>query len=31
MKSWLEKSTKEMYLMYNEEKSVAAKRFIRKK
>ena len=31
MKSWLEKSTKEMYLMYNEGKSVAAKRFIRKK
>ena len=31
MKSWLEKSTKEMYLMYNEGKPVAAKRFIRKK
>ena len=31
MKSWLEKSTKEMYLMYYEGKSVAAKRFIRKK
>ena len=31
MKSWPEKSTKEMYLTYNEGKSVAAKRFIRKK
>ena len=31
MKSWLEKSTKEMYLTYNEGKSVTAKRFIRKK
>ena len=31
MKSWLEKSNKEMYLTYNEGKSVTAKRFIRKK
>ena len=29
MKSWLEKSTIEMYSTYNEGKSVAAERFIR--
>ena len=29
MKSWLEKNATEMYLIYSEEKSVVAERFIR--